>query len=361
MLAVGAIAVIALHHQDFLRDVDRLRYRAKTHEVRDARKGLQLVVRHAQPAADRHVEAGEFALGVGDCDVAQIVAVDVHVVARRDGDDNFEFPRQVGLAVDRFRLGLAAGDEFIADPQFVVGARTRQEMGADRLRDVVNLGVQRRLIGIRIAHHVAVHVAARGDGVEQRPVHTVDRAPEIALENAVKLERLARGEFQRAVGVLVGEGVEGQPLGGRADAAGNADPRHEAEGLFLALLAPLVAEIAVVLRVDPVKFGELAAVLGDASGGGVGQVAQDVAAEKITPGLEVLVFMERLFRGGNRDGVRRGAHTAAWSGRWASVSRSAVASASTARGCVPTSWVKWQRSGLAARFSAACPIRARSP
>ena len=149
-----------------------------------------------------------------------------------------------------------------------------------------------------------------GEGVEQRTVHGIDGGPELALEDAVKLEGLARRELERAVGVGVCEGVEGDPLRGRADAAGDTDACHEAEGFFLVLLAALRAEVAIVLRIDAVKFCEQRTVLGDRAGRLIGEVAENIPAEKITLGLDAFVFGEGLGGGssgrvGGRCGRRR--------------------------------------------------------
>ena len=304
VLAVGAVAVVALHEHDFLGDVHGLGDGAVTEEVGDTGEGFGLVVRHAEATADGDVEAGEFlAGGVGDGDEAEVVRVNVHVVARRDGDDGLEFAREIGGTVERLGLGLATGNERVAaDPDFVVGASARGEVVADGFRNGERLGVEGGLLGIGVAHNIAVHVAAGREGVEEGAVDGVDGRPEVALEDAVKLEGLARGELERAVGVGIGEGVEGDPLRRRADAAGDADARHEAEGFFFAFLAALVAQVAVVLAVDAVEFREVAAVLGDGAGGVVGEVAENISAEEIAGGLEALVLGERLGGGSSGSG-----------------------------------------------------------
>jgi len=107
----------------------------------------------------------------------------------------------------------------------------------------------------------------------------------------VQLERLARGDLDRAVGVGVGEGVECEPLRGREDATGYADARHEDKRLFLSLLATLFAEVAIVLRVDAVEAQELSAVLGDSARRVVLDILEDVAAEGIAPGFQPFVFV----------------------------------------------------------------------
>ena len=72
-------------------------------------------------------------------------------------------------------------------------------------------------------HDVAVDVAAGGERVEQRGVDRLHRALHVRLDDAVELERLARRQAQRVVGVGAGDGVERQPLlADVVDAAGQA-------------------------------------------------------------------------------------------------------------------------------------------
>jgi len=130
------------------------------------RVSLDLVVRHPEAAADGDIEAGEASGGVDHRDVAEILREDVDVVARGHRDADLEFPRQVGGAVDRFRFRFTSSHEFVADPKLMVGAGSGQEVFADRARGGVDLGVQGGLRGVGVAHHVAVHVATRGDGIE---------------------------------------------------------------------------------------------------------------------------------------------------------------------------------------------------
>jgi hypothetical protein len=162
--------------RDLFGDVDDLVDRAETEDIGDARVGLDLVVRHAEAAADGDVEAEEFLAGlIGDGDEAEVVRVDVDVVARRDGDDDLEFAREIAGAVDGLGLGFAAGDEFIGRPR----SRGRRGCAARggrlmALRDPERLGVEGALLGVGIAHDVAVDVAAGRERVEQLGVHPVD-------------------------------------------------------------------------------------------------------------------------------------------------------------------------------------------
>ena len=57
-----------------------------------------------------------------------------------------------------------------------------------------------------------------------------------------------------AVGVLMGQGVQVEPLPRRDDAAGGADADHEVEGRLQPLPRPLLADVAVVLHVGAVEL-----------------------------------------------------------------------------------------------------------
>ena len=147
-----------------------------------------------------------------------------------------------------------------------------------------------RLVRVRVAHDVAIDVAARRHGVQERRVDRLHAALEVALDHAVELERLARGEPQRAVGVVGRDPVHREPLGGRAHAAGHAHPDHERIRLLHLLLAPLGAQVAVVLQIGAVELGQLGVVLGDRAGLGLGQAIRDAAAQEAARLLDLLVL-----------------------------------------------------------------------
>ena len=170
----------------------------------------------------------------------------------------------------------------------------------------------------------------------------------------MKLECLAGSQLERAVGILVGESVKGEPLARAADATGHPDAGHEREGLFPALLAALMAKITIVLRVDAVKLRQLRTLLRDAASGRVGEVAENVSTEKIAPSLEMLVLVERFF-GGGWSGGHGGAHAKVWEARAARVSFKEVVSASSASEWVPMSSVRRQCAGEARQIAAMSP------
>jgi hypothetical protein len=102
---------------------------------------------------------------------------------------------------------------------------------------------------------------------------------EPALDDAVELEGLPRGEPERAVGVLARQPVHGEPLRRRAHATGYPHADHEAVGRLEALLLPLVAQVPVVLLVDAVELGELRVRFGEGAGGLVRESLQDRPAK----------------------------------------------------------------------------------
>ena len=146
-----------------------------------------------------------------------------------------------------------------------------------------------RLIRVRVAHDVAVDVAAGRDRVHQRAVDRLHGPLQVALDHAVQLERLAGGEPERAVAEVVGDPVHRQPLRGRADAARHAHPDHEGVGLLELLPAPLGPQVAIVLQVGAMELGELGVVLTDRAGHRLGKASLDRAAQMAARLLDVLV------------------------------------------------------------------------
>ena len=140
-------------------------------------------------------------------------------------------------------------------------------------------------LGIRRRDHVAIHVAAGGDGIEQHRVHPLDERLHVALQHAVKLEGLARGDAQGRPGDLAGEIVEHQPLLRRSAATGQAHPEHKGKRLLLAGFLQRIPHIAVILQVEAVKFGELVIVVTDRTGGEIRHFLGDGAAQMMRGGF----------------------------------------------------------------------------
>ena len=146
MLAVGAVAPVALHGDDRFGDLHRVLGLAEAHHVGGARISVGLAMGHAHAAADGDVPARDVAVLVEDGDEAEIVREHVDVVRRRHRDHDLEFPRQIGLAVDRLDdLILAAGDLLAVEPDLAIGRRLRRQMVGDRARQIERRRMRARL------------------------------------------------------------------------------------------------------------------------------------------------------------------------------------------------------------------------
>eukprot|EP00160_Parvularia_atlantis_P006892 Unigene1606_Nuclearia_a/m.4970 Unigene1606_Nuclearia_a/g.4970 ORF Unigene1606_Nuclearia_a/g.4970 Unigene1606_Nuclearia_a/m.4970 type:complete len:404 (+) Unigene1606_Nuclearia_a:1253-2464(+) len=169
-------------------------------------------------------------------------------------------------------------------------------------RDLAHGLVHVRLERIGRAHDVAVDVAAGREGVHQDLVDVADALAELALDDAVELEGLPRREPDGAVGVRVGNAVHGQPLCGRADAAGHTHADHEREGLLLLESTPLLAQVAVVLLVDTVELGQHRVLLCERARALVLQALRNRPAQKVADGFDGLGRLGGRGRRGGRLG-----------------------------------------------------------
>ena len=243
---------------------------------------------HAHAAAHRHVPPldGPIRAHVGH--EPDVVGEDVHVVVRRHRDHDLELARQVGRP--EHRLLLRPGHLLLADPDLVPRPRLRQQPVAEVMRQPQRRRMGRPGMGVHRRHHIAVHVAARRDGVQQGAVHRLDRRAQIALQDAVELHGLPRRQPDRAVAALPGDLVQRQPLLRRDLAPGDAQPRHEAVGGLHPLAAPLGAQVAVVLLVDAVELRELRVVLVNGARLRHRQAMEDAAAQQVAARLDPLVL-----------------------------------------------------------------------
>ncbi len=119
-------------------------------------------------------------------------------------------------------------------------------------------------------------------------VDRLHRRLQLALDHAVELERLARGEAQRPVGVARRDRVERQPLLRGAHAAGQARADHETVGRLELLQAPLLAQVAIVLLVAAVELDQLRVVFAQRAGDGIGEALDQRAAQAAAGRLDVL-------------------------------------------------------------------------
>jgi hypothetical protein len=257
---------IAVNREDGLGDVDEALARDEADHVGEPRVGGLVAVAATHAAADRDVVPRQPAV-LHNGDQAEVVREDVDVVHRRDRERRLELPRQVSLAVKRVHEALfdVQLQRLPLDPDRRVGPGRGPERVRDLHRVFENLRARRRVGRSRSRHHVAVHVAARRQGGEQGIVDPVHQLPHARLQHAVELDALARGEPQRVVAVPRRQIVEDDPLRRRHHPARNPAPHHHH-----VLLARL-AEIAVVLLVDPVELQKLFVIRGKVILRGIGQ------------------------------------------------------------------------------------------
>ncbi|RUP45739.1 hypothetical protein BC936DRAFT_147803 [Jimgerdemannia flammicorona] len=277
MLAVGAVSEIALDEHDLLGDIDGLVRCAEPDDVCCARVGFGVVVGHTHATTDSDVISDEL-VAFGNGDVTEIVGVHIHVVVGWDGDDDLELARQVGEAVQGFKvLHGVTRHLLIVQPDLVVGGGARGEVvhkaDAEVVDDLVDLGKVR----VGIQHDVA--------GL----VDPADGCLQIPLEHAVELEGLACGQLERGAGVLVNEFVHSEPLLRRGNTARAADADHETERLFNSHFASFLAQVAVVLHVRPVVLENLSIGLLHAAGGFVQELLCDGTAQEIGHELVILI------------------------------------------------------------------------
>ena len=253
--AVAAVAVVALHRQYRLGDLDHVFRCGKPQRIGESRVGDLLAVGHPQPPTDQHVESGN-AVPVGDRQETQIVAVDVGAVVVRKRYRRLELARQIALAVDRIGLGRRrpGRDRLAVEPDLVVGARAGEQVLGDAAGHLEHLIAQPAGERRRAAHHVALHVAAGAERRDERVVQLADRSLQVALHHAVKLVVLSRRDPQRAVAVAARQLVEHEVLPGGEDAARDLAADHEGVVGLEAGIAALAARVAVVLLVDAVEL-----------------------------------------------------------------------------------------------------------
>ena len=86
-------------------------------------------MRHAHAAAGGHVPAGDLVRVVEDRDETEVVREYVDIVRGRHRHHDLEFPRQVGLSVDRLdHVGLTARNFLAVEPDLAIGAGTQLQV-----------------------------------------------------------------------------------------------------------------------------------------------------------------------------------------------------------------------------------------
>src|SRR5690606_2218249 len=131
------------------------------------------------------------------------------------------------------------------------------------------------------ADDTAAVVSAGGDGIQAERTNGLHEGLQLPFAYAVKLNGLARGDAQAALGILLGNAIEPQPLRGAEQAARNTQAHHELiNPLQLAALA-ISAQIAVILLIDTMEFHQQWIVAGNGTGDGVDQPFGNIAAQII--------------------------------------------------------------------------------
>ena len=294
MRTLDAIAEVALHRHHRVHRRDQLLDRNEADHVGETRIGLRRLIGAAHAAADRDVEALQLAAR-HDGDKAEILRIDVDVVARRNDEADLELAGHVGAPVERLLrlLALAASR---AVPDFVIGARFRDRMIAGLLRQRIDLGVNLRELRIDRAHHAARIVAAGGAGIEQHVAQALHQRLQILLHHMVELEGLPRRQPQHLSAMAAAKIVELQPLCRAQHAARNAHARHEGERRLQLLAAALVADVAIVLLIDAVKLHQLVVAEDNGAGDRIIQALADGAAQVVAVRLQRFVGAELVER-----------------------------------------------------------------
>lgn len=167
--------------------------------ARRAGVGFLVAVFDRKPTAHQQVEAYQLAV-FGDCHEVHVVGMQIDIVLRRDHYCGFELTRQVGLTKDRFFI--SSGDFFLVEPDLRIRAGTRQQMLRNLLRPLVRFRVQLRLVRVRGAEYVTVHVVSCRQRIKtDRVQHLVHRF-DVLFQNAVELKRLAVGQANAAIDVF---------------------------------------------------------------------------------------------------------------------------------------------------------------
>jgi hypothetical protein len=116
---------------------------------------------------------------------------------------------------------------------------------------------------------------------------------EIALDDAVILDRLASRQTDGLVRVLRRYAVQAQPLRGGDESAGYAGSNHEAVGGLEFLPGALAANISIILLIYAVKLGHVGIGLSYRSAQRIIESIHQGAAQMATCRFDVFNFSKR--------------------------------------------------------------------
>ena len=211
MLAVGAVSKIPLRSQDRIADFVDLVGCNETQHIGQAREGLTVSMAHSQSTTGGDIVANEFIV-LDDRDEPKVLGKNIHVVRGRKNEACFEFTWQVGIAIHRLLLGFSASDQLLIEVDLVVGASFGKSVLAPGFCMLVNLLGSCTALMVRSSHHVAIHIATGGDGVEKGFVHPFNEFFYVALKHSVKLKCLASGQTQGWRRDIGSEFIKNKPL-----------------------------------------------------------------------------------------------------------------------------------------------------
>ena len=251
VFTVSTITPVALSCHDGFRHRQRMLQRQIAKLTRRTGVGFLVAVFDGKPTAHQQVKAHQLAV-FGDCHEVHVVGMQIDIVLRRDHYRGFEFTRQISLTEDRFFIG--GGDFFLIEPDLRIRAGSRQQMFRDFLRPLVRFCMQLRLVRVRGAQHITVHVVGGRQRIKtDRMQHLVHRF-DILFQNAVELERLAVGQANAAIdGVFTGKFVDRLPLfSGNHPTRQTTAQQHRVARLQL-LFSTFGANVAVILLIHAVE------------------------------------------------------------------------------------------------------------
>ncbi|MNZ66456.1 hypothetical protein D3C78_846810 [compost metagenome] len=128
---------------------------------------------------------------------------------------------------------------------------------------LVYLSVNIRLIRIRIAHHVTIHIAAGCKRAEHGIINFLDRIFQVPFDNTMQLEGLTRCKTYRSIRIFLCNTIHHQPLLRSNDPSGSTYAQHELISWLKLLLIALIAQITVILHIAAVEFHETVIVFRD--------------------------------------------------------------------------------------------------
>ena len=251
IFTIGSVTPVTLSCHDGFGHRQRMLQRQIAKLARRAGVGFLVAVFDRKPTAHQQVEAYQLAV-FGDCHEVHVVGMQIDIVLRRDHYRGFELTRQVGLTKDRFFI--SSGDFFLVEPDLRIRAGTRQQMLRNLLRPLVRFRVQLRLVRVRGAEYVTVHVVSCRQRIKtDRVQHLVHRF-DVLFQNAVELKRLAVGQANAAIdGVFTGKFIDRLPLFGGDHATRQTTAQQHRMARLQLLFSTFGADVAVILLIHAVE------------------------------------------------------------------------------------------------------------